>query len=268
MSFVLASRAFGGYLGDSVTTTLMMTTTQTIELRTSEHPNGADSILTMNIDFLYLQNLTLTRALSGSALVEYALDASQTGVIEVLTGSIDVANGTNAFSGAFLQGTITTVNVGGSLTLGPDVVTNRSLSVTNSSAGSLLLDSGTLRLTITGGLLSSVTAILNSSTYAVDLATDPLTFQFSDLGTSVLDATTDDDESGLDPDGAELNMPLQLVSSLNGLFGGSVPSNVTAGGYIYLGSTIVPEFGSFGLLSFLVAAGSAAILWRRCRPPR
>lgn len=269
VGLVLTPVAFGGYFGDSITTSALMTTTQTVYLSTSEHPDGSLSNLSLDISFWNLQSMTLTRPVAGNAMVQMALDGTYSGSLEVIQGTISVGDGTNTFSGFALNGSLTTSNVSGSLLLGSELVVNRDLEVDDNSIGGVILDSGALQLTITGGVLApAVTTSLGTNSYLIDLSSDPISFLFSDLGTTVLNATADDDSVGLDSDGAELNLPLQLSSSIYGLFGGPVDSNVTTSGFLYLGSTSIPEFSALGLFSIAVAASGGAILLRRRRSSR
>lgn len=236
-----------------------------VAVNTTDHPLGGTSGITINIDILGLQTITISNiGISGGLNVDYLLDGTNTGTIESLGGALSLADVNQNFAGLFLIGSIQTIGVGADMTLGPESVVNRNFTVDSSTPGSLDLNSGTLQLTITGGALAgTITGLLGTNVVNVDLSTDPLSVAFSSLGTTTINGTADQDTTGLDPDGAELNLPLAFATTLD-LSG--VTLNVTTSGNLFLGSdVVVPEFGSIGLASLGVAGMGAAVAVRRRR---
>lgn len=243
----------------------------TVLLSTTNHPLGNSSRLTVDLLLLGQPVSISDVAISGTVPTVFNLNGSNTGTIladNPLGGALTLGNASRSFSGVLLSGTVETVNVGASLDLGPESVVNRNLFIDSSTGGGVFLDSGKLRFTFTGGALQSVmTGYFGGNVGEFDLSLAPIGILFSDFGSTVLNATTDQDSSGLDPDGAELNLPLAYFTStypgvLNGF--GVLAS---ASGNLYLGSDVViPEIGSFGLLSLAVAGiGSFVVVCRRAR---
>jgi hypothetical protein len=227
-----------------------------ILLSTAEHPSGSSSVLNISLNVAGIQTINISNiGLSGTALAQYSPWAvpSNSGTIQVLpTGGIALANVSQSFGGTFtaLSGTISTVGVGAQLTLGPATVTNRNLTISNTTPGGLNLNSGSLQLNLTGGLLLGL--IGGPQTLNVNLNTDPVDINFSGL-TNTIAATADGDGAGLDPNGAELNIPLTISSSFE--ISGTTPVNVLVNttGSLFLGSSqVVPEPSSVSLLALTV----------------
>lgn len=269
-----------GYLGDSITSSMTVHTTG-ISLSTPEHPYNHPLIpiedrlsrLTLQIQLFGLQPVTLSNVpISGTVPVDFALNGSNSGTIEAdnsLGGGLTLANRSQAFNGFLLAGAVETIGIGAKLTLGPETVVNRILTVDKFTPGGLTLDSGSLRFTFTGGTLASTfTAALGTNVLDIDLFVDPIGFEFSRLGTTTIAATTDDDGSGLDHDGAELNLPLAGAATTHWL---NSTTPISLSGYLYLGSNVtIPEFTSLGLVSLAVAGMGACAAARRWSgfPPR
>lgn len=234
-----------------------------ITVSTVDHPLGSTSQLNINIDVLGLQSIAISDiAISGAIPVDYLLDGTNTGTIQALGGTLNLADVNQNFSGLLLEGSVQTNGITAELFLGPEAVVNRDFQINSSSLGSLGLTTGTLQLTITGGSLgSTVTGLLGTNVVVVDLAEDPLAVEFSGLGTTVVNGTADIDGSGLNPDGAEFNLPLTFGTTLD-LSG--IALVVTTTGGLFLGSPPIPEFGSFGLVGVAVAGlGAFAGIRRR-----
>lgn len=232
-----------------------------ISVDTANHPLGGTSEITINISLLGLQTISISDvSLTGGADVDYLLDGSNSGTIQVLPGNNFLLEDVNqAFAGTFLSGQFQTIGVGAELLLGPVNVTNRNFTIDSTTTGGLNLASGNLLLTITGGALAgALTAALGTNVVLVDLGDDPVGVEFADLGTASVAATTDQDTTGLNPLGPEVNIPLDFATSLE-LEG--IALNVTTSGNIFIGA--VPEFGSIGLVSAAVAGLGAFIGLRR-----
>lgn len=247
-----------------------------VTLDTAEHRFNqvADlSRLTLQIDLFGGIAVNLTDVpISGVKPVDFALDATNSGTISgdgLAPGTFALANRSYSFLG-LLVGTVETVNIGGSLTIGTELTLTRNFVIDSADPGRLGLDSGLLRFVFTGGALyNDFVAGTGGNVFEVDLTVDPLSFDFSDLGTTTLAGTTDDDLSGLDYDGAELNLPLAGFTTTHWI-GSTTP--ISLSGNLYLGSNVVlppiPEFTSLGLLSLAVAGVGGAVVVRRSRQHR
>lgn len=240
-----------------------------ILLDTSLHPSGPSSNLNISLNIAGLQTININGiALSGNALTRYnpwSLPANS-GQVEVLpTGIINLSNVTSNFGGFLspLVGNVSTSGVSSQLTLGPVGVTNRNFTINNTTAGGLNLNSGTLVLNLTGGTLLGLVG--GPQTVNLNLGTSPFNLAFSGLSNSIA-ATTDADTAGLDPDGAELNIPLNISSTIQVQLNPTttLPVTVTTTGFVRLGSSqIVPEPSSAMLVAFVGLA--AGFVRRRCK---
>lgn len=240
-----------------------------VTVNTADHPQGPNSKISLSLDLLGAQTIDITDVgISGTLPIDYLLDGSDSGTIQVVGGAgnlISLANVSQAFTGGLLEGTIETVGVGMQLTLGPETVVNRNLSISSSSAGGLSLNSGTLKLVLTGGsLYSLITDNLSTNVLEINLASNSLQLMFSALATDVsVAATADNSSNGLDTDGGELNVPLEFTTDIDL---GGLPAVATTTGNLWLGTpSNVPEFGSIGLLSATVAGVGGLLLARRRR---
>jgi MYXO-CTERM domain-containing protein len=204
----------------------------------------------------------ISGALSGTAVADINLDGSNSGTLDILSSTFTLADTNYVQSGTIFGFSPYTINI--SLTGvqiqivgGPLSVTNGNFSIDSSSVGSLSLNNGTL------GYVINVAALGVNEIGSIDLAASPLTVDFSSLGTTVIAGTTDDDASGFDAAGAEVNISFNGVSitsslALNPTTNLPVTLNLTGGV-----SVSVPEAGTMTLVGLAGIAGLTLIRRRR-----
>lgn len=197
---------------------------------------------------------------SGSGNVTTNLDAGNSGTVQINGSTLNLANfGPQTITlGAFGGADASLSNVAVNIVAGPVPVSGRNFSLNSSSPGSITVNSGSVILSNPTGLLG---AFLPGGT-SIDFSANPVSLPFSSLGAGTINGTTDDDTSGLDPNGAEVNIPLDATIQVTSL--GSLPVFARIFGNVNLGSSVtaIPEAGSMVLLGL---AGVAAFGFTRIR---
>lgn len=233
----------------------------TVDTSYSNHFSFPESNLDIGFNVIGLQNIGIDDVrISGWQEVDFRLNRFNTGTIETSRGILSLANTSQAFAGLFLNGSLETIGVGMDFVMGPESVVNRNFTIDSSTVGGLSLNSGFVKLTITGGALAGTfTGLLGTNVWLIDLADNPLVGEFSSLGATTLQGIADDDTSGFAY--YELNTPLSFASSYD-LEG--IPLTVTMSGNLFV-CLWIPEFSSLGFVSLAAAGLGAVIAVRRGR---
>jgi hypothetical protein len=209
-------------------------------------------------------------AITGSTVVDMNLDSSDSGTLYVNSAALSLANTAGNLNTILGPVSYSLTGVGFSLSAGPVTVTNGNYSITSATAGSLVLNSGTIALVALGQNIN------------VDLNTSPLVLSFADLGSVVITGTADDSNliggdlvdanahtlggagltglSSIDTDGSEIRINLAGASIVTTISGLAATISLTGAGV----SVGVPEAGTFVMMG-IAAAGFGLVAARRRR---
>ncbi|MBY0589659.1 hypothetical protein K2X85_21005 [bacterium] len=175
---------------------------------TNPNPAGPATPSTLGVTLVTLGGAVVIAippaAVTGTAVIDMNLDASDSGQLYVTTSTLKLAN---------VSGNIPTIlgnvfydlqNVGVSIVFGPTTVTNGAFSLTSATPGTLSLNSGIVVLNTPLG------------NFNLNLNTDPVDLAFADLGNVIIGGRADD-SSLVGSDKIDSNPHTQGAAGLTGL---------------------------------------------------
>jgi hypothetical protein len=230
---------------------------------TAQHPVPSSLSLQLLIPLLSVNSTLGPVGVSGTGNATTNLDLSNSGTLQINSSTLNLSNFGPSTVSLGALGTIdaSLSNVGVSIVGGPVPVTNRNFVIDSTTPGSLAINSGSVVLNNATGVIAG----LLSGPVSIDFSTNPINIPFSSLGASTINGSTDDDTTGLDPNGAEVNIPLDATVEVTNL--GGIPVLARLFGNVNLGSSVtaIPEVGSLAMLAVASAAAAGLAGIRRMR---